>query len=156
MSVSTKTQTNANQEQKEIKTDFCKAINERRNLAVREEKANKYIAKCKQRKRAKAKRKERIKETIVLTLLYTILGLALVCKLSGVVISNANENTEQHTYSMQGELQGNCVVLEDGNCHEVDNTYANYTSEAKTVTVVLNNNGTENAEDDTIVNILNR
>ena len=125
---------------------------ERRERAIREERALRYRELCKRKRIAKKKRKAKIKEIIVLTLLWTLLGLALVCKWSGVIISNANAK-DHYVYSMKGELQGNCVVLENKLCHEVDETYANYTSKAKSVTVVLDNNGTEEKEDDKILNI---
>lgn len=147
-----KTQTT--QVQKEIKTDFIKAVNERNSFVTWEAKKKAYSDRRLLNRKAKQKRKARIEKikVVIFTILFTIIGLLLVYGCSGIIISNANE-IDQYVYSMQGELQGNCVVLEDGHCHEVDRTYANYTSKAKSVTVVLDNNGTEDVEDDIILNI---
>lgn len=152
------TKTNVNQTetvQKEIKTDFCKPIAERRNLAIREQVAQEYVNKCKRKRIAKAKRKAKIKENIVLGILYLALIGAIVIKFSDIT-SNANANTEHSTYTMQGELQGKHVVFSYEMEHEVSEEYANYTSEPIDVTIVLDDNGTEDVTDDKILDIFNR
>ena len=98
------TQTKANQteiKKTEIKTDFCKSIAERRNLAIRQQVAQEYVHKCKRKRIAKAKRKERIKEKIVLYILYLILIGAIFVKISDIT-SNANE-TEKTNYEVTNE-----------------------------------------------------
>lgn len=102
----------------------------------------------------KGKRRGEIKEVILLTIVFIIMGIAIIIRSSSNIIGNVNDDF--YTYSMRGELQGNHVVLENGKPVEVPEEYANYTSEAKEVTVVLNNNGTEDSEDDTVLDILGR
>lgn len=154
----TKTNTTKNAKQtvqKEIKTDFCKPIAERRNLAIRQQAAEEYIAKCKRKRIAKANQKAKIKENIVLSILFLALIGAIVIKFSDIT-SNANANTEHSTYLMEGELQGKHVVFSYEMKHEVSEEYANYTSEPIDVTVVLDDNGTEDVTDDKILDIFNR
>ena len=151
--MATEAKTTIKSEVKEIKTDFVPYIRMRNELAKRDERAKKYSDRCERKRIAKAKRKQKIKENVALFFVYAFLIAVAVVKFGNVTNANSTENTEHYTYSMQGELQGNCVVLSDGNCHEVDETDANYTSEPKKVEVVLDNNGTEDKTDDIILNI---
>ena len=136
-----------NTQQKFIKTDLIKLVNKRTNIRVRNANAKNYIDECELKKQRRKEKIYNILERIGLSSMYILLIVLFVVKFAN---GNANEN---YTYSMQGNLQGNCVVLEDGNVHKVSKEFANYTSESMTVTVVLDNNGTEDRTDDKIINI---
>ena len=112
--------TKKTQTQNELKLDgviLCqrkmKAVKE---LEERTIPAEKYLTKCKAKRIAKAKRKAKIKETIVLTLLWTILGLALVIKCSNAIISNANDlqykNTIETEISREYPIEAICEIVE--------------------------------------------
>ena len=133
---------------KEIKLDFIRMCQERNEIYKREDKAREYCAKVSRRKEKKRQAMENI-ITNVVCIVIIVVGLSL-----GLSFVNAKGSEKQSSiYTMQGELQGNHVVLSDGNAHEVDKEYANYTSEPMQVTVTLNDNGTEDAEDDIILDI---
>ena len=116
MANKTQTETKTMQAQKEIKTDFIKMIAERRNLAIRQKAAQEYIAKCKNKRIAKAKRKAKIKEVLVLTTLWVVLGLLLVFKCSYEIIRNANdlhyENTVETEISREYPVEAICEIVE--------------------------------------------
>lgn len=133
---------------KELKLEFIKMCQEKNALHKREERAREY---CRQVQRRRDKRVEKICkaiETIALVLTVVIIA-AIVIKGKG----NVEAETKSNVYIMQGELQGNHVVLSNGNVHEVDKSDANYTSEPMQVTVRLNDNGTANLDDDIILDI---
>lgn len=137
-----------NTQQKFIKTDLIKLVNERTNIRVRNANAKNYIDKCELKKQKRKEKIYDILEKIGLSSMYIILIVLFVIK-----FVNGNANGEHYTYSMQGSLQGNCVVLEDGTPKEVPQKFANYTSEPLTVTVVLDNNGTEDKSDDIVFDV---
>ena len=141
--IQVKTET-VKEQAKEIKLDFWKAIQERREVALRENNAREYIRKVNRRKEQKRQARENA-ITNVVCIFIILVGLLFACAKGSA--------TQSSIYAMQGELQGNHVVLEDGNAHEVSKEYANYTSESKQVTVVLNDNGTEDVTDDIIIDI---
>ena len=153
-------------ETKEIKLDFWRAIQERRELALMEEEvalikeeeqeeineresnAREYIRKVNRRKAQKRQAKENLVTNVVCVIIL-ILGISVGLS----VVSAKGSSRQSSIYTMQGELQGNHIVLSDGNAHEVGKEYANYTSEPKQVTVTLNDNGTEEVTDDIILDI---
>lgn len=126
----------------EIKTDLIQIVNSKH--IVEKYNANNSI---RERKR-KAKIKQKIKELIVFLVFCIVLFIVFVFAFTSKATAQA-----PCVYSMRGELQGNAVVLEDGNIHEVDEVYANYSSQAWNVTVVLNDNGTDDPTDDVVLNI---
>ena len=133
---------------KELKLDFIRMCQERNERFKREEKAREYCAKVSRRKEKKRQAMENI-ITNVVCIVIIVVGLSL-----GLSLVNVKGSAKQSSiYTMQGELQGNHVVLSDGNAHEVSKEYANYTSEPRKVTVVLNDNGTEEVTDDIILDI---
>ena len=144
---------------KEIKLEFVKMVQEKNAMHKREEKANEYIAQCK----AKRARKRKIKKDILYYSCVCLIAIVLAIAVKGKSTSGSTTQSKEDlvpineydgsVYFMRGELQGNHVVLEDGNIHEVDKADANYTSEPMQVTVTLNDNGTEDVDDDIIVNI---
>lgn len=71
-----------------------------------------------------------------------------------LALENVNAFQSQpmnQSYTMTGVLQGNCVVLEDGNVHEVEET--NYTSEGIRVHCLMDDNGTtDDKTDDKVIN----
>lgn len=142
-------------EQKEIKLDFIRMCQERNERFKREEKAKEYIEEVNRRRE---QRFEKIR-TVVCTSMFVVTAIIIVLIMLAIPSENTQseqklesiEDIEGRIYFMQGELQGNHVVLEDGNVHEVDN--ANYTSEPMQVTVSLNDNGTEETKDDVVINI---
>lgn len=135
---------------KEIKLDFVRMCQKRNAIYKREERAMEY---CEEVRRQREHKKGMIANAICV-------GIILVCFV--IMIINANNHRtesdtqwkpQSSTYIMHGELQGNHVVLEDGNVHEVDKTNANYTREPMQVTVTLNDNGTDEVDDDIILDI---
>lgn len=107
MSTQTKTQEAETTEIREIKTDFARAIHERRELAIRNQRAQAYSNKCKSKKIAKANRKQKIKDNIILGILYIVLITAIVMK-SGLIgsfkeceIIGINGNTVTVEYNGQ-------------------------------------------------------
>ena len=140
---------------KEIKLEFVKMVQEKNAMHKREEKANEYIAQCK----AKRANKKDILYYSCVCLVAIVLAIAIKGKSTSGSTTQSKEDLvpikeyDGSVYFMRGELQGNHVVLEDGNIHEVDKADANYTSEAMQVTVTLNDNGTEDVDDDIIINI---
>ena len=128
-----------------IKTDLIEMIN-RKHMDMLNE--NSSIRERKRKAERKAKIMQKVKETIALLVFGTVLFAMIILALK----SKANAQVPC-VYSMRGELQGNAVVLEDGNIHEVDEMYKNYSSQAWDVTVVLNDNGTDDPTDDKILNI---
>ena len=133
-------------QEKEIKLEFVKMCQERNALHKREERAREY---CEQVQRRRNKRITKICKTIeTVAIVLTFVIVAFV-----IIKGRVAAETQGNTYTIQGELQGNHVVLSDGNVHEVDKANANYSSEPKQVTVTLNDNGTEDVDDDIILNI---
>lgn len=131
---------------KELKLEFVRMCQEKNALHKREERAREY---CRQIQRRRDKRVEKICkaiETIAIVLTFVIVA-AIVIKGKG----NVEAETKSNVYTMQGELQGNCVVLSDGNVHEVDRAYKS--CESMSVMVRLNDNGTEDVTDDIILDI---
>ncbi len=130
-----KTQAKVETETKEIKVDLIRLCQEKNAIA--------------EEKRQREQKMESVANAICIGIILVFIVMMLV---------NANHRkmeseTQGNTYTMGGELQGNCVVLEDGNIHEVDKKYANYTSESRKVIVILNDNGTEDVTDDIILDI---
>lgn len=136
-----------NKPTKEIKLEFVKMVQERNAMYKREERAREY---CKEVNRRREQKFEKIRE-IVTTSAFVITAILVMILI--ISIPSKTTQTKGDTYVMTGELQGNHVVLEDGNIHEVDKSDANYTNEAMQVTVTLNDNGTENIDDDIIIDI---
>ena len=138
-------------ETKEIKLDFLMMCRRRAEIYKREEKAREYISQCRKKEREKYK----IISEVIIGVAAIMLVVCMAIKVSNAEASEkrSEPQVKTQTYTMQGELQGNHVVLEDGNIHEVGKEYANYTSEAMQVTVRLNDNGTANLDDDIILDI---
>ena len=97
---------------KEIKTDFIPFIEEKRNYTIKKQKedeirdigikaAEDYEEKLKRERIAKAKLKAKIKEYIILGIMYLLLIGAIVFKVSDMT-SNANE-TEKTNYEVTNE-----------------------------------------------------
>ena len=146
---STKKTTNETEvKQTEIKLDFVKLCQEKNARHKREEKAKEYSELVKRSREQRKRKIFKAMETVVIVLTFVIVAAIVIQDKS-----NVEAETQGNTYTMQGELQGNHVVLEDGNCHEVSKEYANYTSKTKEVTVTLNDNGTEEVKDDVVVDI---
>ena len=133
-------------ETKEIKLDFLMMCRRRAEIYKREERAREYISQCRKREREKY---ERISVVVIALLVVAFLiGIATIPNTDAEAME-----TQDNLYTMRGELQGNHVVLEDGNVHKVDKTEANYTSETRKVIVILNDKGTEEVTDDIIHDI---
>lgn len=128
-----------------IKTDLIEMIN-RKHMDMLNE--NNSIKERKRKAERKAKIMQKVKETIALLVFGTVLFAMIILALK----SKANAHVSC-VYSMRGELQGNCVVLENGIPLEAPEEYANYSSQAWDVTVVLNDKGTDNPKDDEILKI---
>lgn len=158
--------------EKELKLEFVKMVQEKhaihkmkeqekQEIYEREEPARKYIA---DKIRQGEERMESIKN-VLCVLFIIIVGIVFLLIIGNKSRSEINSTTpskdelvsikeyDGSVYFMRGELQGNHVVLEDGNIHEVDKSNANYSSEPIYVTVTLNDNGTEDVTDDIVINI---
>ena len=125
---------------KELNLDFVR-------MCQRKNKAMEYIASVEQKREGKRQRKIQIIERIT-----NVICLFII--VTGMLFAFAKGSAKQNSiYSMQGSLQGTHVVLDNGIGHNVDESYANYTSEPMRVTVILNDNGTVEADDDIILDI---
>lgn len=138
--------------EKELQLNFIKIVQEKHQTYTKEQRAREYCEKVIRRKEQKF---EKIREIVTTSafIITAFLLLFLLFSISNIKSSSTKIRDNSKTYTMQGELQGNHVVLSDGNMHEVDKANANYTSEPMQVTVTLNDNGTEDMLDDVIIDI---
>ena len=144
---------------KEIKLEFVKMCQEKNAIYKREEKANEYIAQCK----AKRARKRKIKKDILYYSCVCLIAIVLAIAVKGKSTSGSTTPSKEDlveikeydgsVYFLQGELNGDRVILENGIDIEVPSEYARYTDEPIRVTVTLNDNGTEDMLDDRIINV---
>lgn len=138
--------------EKELQLNFIKIVQEKHQTYTKEQRAREYCEKVIRRKEQKF---EKIREIVTTSafIITAFLLLFLLFSISNIKSSSTKIRDNSKTYTMQGELQGNHVVLSDGNMHEVDKANANYTSEPMQVTITLNDNGTEDMLDDVIIDI---
>ena len=131
-----------------LKTDLiqiCQSGNSKTNtiFSIKERKA-KLIAE-------KKRREKRIR--FLIKSLFVLITIGIFLCLAAIFIKPSQAQHYSSSYTIKGELQGNCVVLEDGNVHEVDVRQANYTSEIRNVHCLMDDNGTPEKDDDKIMNM---
>lgn len=97
-----------------------------------------------------AEKKRRQNEIVSLCVLIAVGILLCLFLIFGKTNVSACTQMNQN-YTITGELQGNCVVLENGEVREVEET--NYTSESITVHCLMDDNGTpKDKTDDKVIN----
>ena len=99
----------AQTENKEIKTDFARVIKERRDFAIREQKAQEYSDLCELKRIANEKRKEIIKEKTMIV----IMGVLFITVAGIKFASNANEIKNEEMQNKAITSETNQITLVD-------------------------------------------